>query len=352
MGVNVNPTVSRRRLGSELRRLREISGLTTRQVAERLLISQPKISLLENGRRPIKPRDVRDLCGLYGVQDQRLVDRLMQLANHSGQQGWWNSYGDIPHGVYIGLEAEAAAIRLYEPLVVPGLLQAPAYARAVIAGTIPHATAEQAAARLQVRLRRQSRLGAPRNPLRLWAVLDESALRRVVGSREVMREQLDHLTRLSGRPHITLQVLPHDAGAHPGVSGQFSLLEFADATDADVVYLERFTSDLYLEKRTDVRCYSEMYAHLQAQALSPENTLHFLDEAAKAYAGTEFRPDEVRAPGRPLTSANEPLDEVGTGSVADAHEAVGDGNAQGPAIRPERSGRIAQRHEVVTPAMG
>ncbi|WP_330333318.1 helix-turn-helix domain-containing protein [Streptomyces sp. NBC_00536] len=292
MGVTVNPTVSRRRLGSELRRLREISGLTTQQVAERLLISQPKISLLENGRRLIKPRDVRDLCGLYGVQDQQLVDRLMQLAKESGQQGWWNSYGDIPYGAYIGLEAEAAAIRIYEPLVIPGLLQAPAYARAVIAGTIPHATAEQAATRLQVRLRRQSRLGDPRNPLRLWAVLDESALRRVVGSREVMREQLDHLTRLSGRPHITLQVLPHDVGAHPGVSGQFSLLEFSDATDANVVYLERFTSDLYLEKRSEVRCYSDMYAHLQAQALSPADTRHFLDEAVKVYAaGTEFRPD-------------------------------------------------------------
>ncbi|WP_328622903.1 helix-turn-helix domain-containing protein [Streptomyces sp. NBC_00354] len=285
MSATVNPTVSRRRLGSELRRLREISGMTTQQVTERLLISQPKISLLENGRRVIKPRDVRDLCGLYGVQDQQRVDHLMQLARESGQQGWWNSYGDIPYGDYIGLEAEAAAIRLYEPLVIPGLLQTPAYARAVIAGTIPHVTPEQAAARLKVRLRRQDRLGAPRNPLRLWAVLDESALRRVVGSREVMRKQLDHLTHLGTQPHITMQVLPHGVGAHPGVSGQFSLLEFADATDASVVYLERFTSDLYLEKRSDVRLYGAMYAHLQAQALSPDSTRPFIDEAMKAYAG-------------------------------------------------------------------
>ncbi|MCX5146489.1 helix-turn-helix domain-containing protein [Streptomyces sp. NBC_00320] len=285
MSATVNPTVSRRRLGSELRRLREISGMTTQQVTERLLISQPKISLLENGRRLIKPRDVRDLCALYGVQDQRRVDHLMQLARESGQQGWWNSYGDIPHGAYIGLEAEAAAIRLYEPLVIPGLLQTPAYARAVIAGTIPHVTPEQAAAHLQVRLRRQDRLGAPRNPLRLWAVLDESALRRVVGSREVMRKQLDHLIHLGARPHITMQVLPHGVGAHPGVSGQFSLLEFADATDASVVYLERLTSDLYLEKRSDVRLYGDLYAHLQAQALSPDSTRHFIDGVMKAYAG-------------------------------------------------------------------
>ncbi|ROQ94301.1 helix-turn-helix protein [Streptomyces sp. 2132.2] len=284
MGIDVNPTVSRRRLGSELRRLREISGMTTQQVAERLLISQPKISLLENGRRVVKPRDVRDLCGLYGVQDQRRVEHLMQLAGESGQQGWWNSYGDIPYGAYIGLEAEAAAIRLYEPLVVPGLLQTPAYARAVIAGTIPLITPEKAAARLQVRLRRQDRLRAPGDPLRLWIVLDESVLRRVVGSREVMREQLDHLNHLSAQPHITVQVLPHEVGAHPGVSGQFSLLEFAEAGDVSVVYLERFTSDLYLEKRSDVRFYRDMYAHLQAQALSPDGTRRLVNEVIGAYA--------------------------------------------------------------------
>ncbi|WP_183064184.1 helix-turn-helix transcriptional regulator [Streptomyces sp. gCLA4] len=287
MGVDTNPTVSRRRLGSELRRLRKASGLTTLQVAEQLLISQPKISLLENGRRHIKPRDVRDLCRLYGVQHQQLLDDLMRLARESGRQGWWNSYGDIPYGAYIGLEAEAAAIRTYEPFVVPGLLQTPAYARSVIAGTIPHATAEQAAARLQVRLRRQSRLAVPGAPMRLWVVLDESVVRRVVGSREVMREQLEHLTHLGSQPHITLQVLPHEAGAHPGVSGQFSLLEFDGTTDASVVYLERFTSDLYVEKRSDVRLYADMYAHLQARALSPVSTRQFIAEAIKGYIDTE-----------------------------------------------------------------
>ncbi|MEU7063921.1 helix-turn-helix transcriptional regulator [Streptomyces sp. NPDC046161] len=289
MGVDINPTVSRRRLGSELRRLRQAGGMTTQQVAQRLLISQPKISLLENGRRIIKPRDVRDLCLLYGVQDQRLVDDLMRLARDSGRQGWWNDYGDIAYGAYIGLEAEAAAIRTFEPLMVPGLLQTPAYARAIIAGTIPHASGDQAATRLQVRLRRQDRLTAPDNPLRLWAVLDEAALRRVVGSRKVMREQLEHLNNLGDRPHITVQVLPHEVGAHPGVSGQFSLLEFSDAADGSVVYLERFTSDLYLEKRSDVRLYSDMYAHVQAKALSPDATRKFLAETVKAYAGTEFR---------------------------------------------------------------
>ncbi|WP_246042248.1 MULTISPECIES: helix-turn-helix transcriptional regulator [Streptomyces] len=292
MGVTGNPTVSRRRLGSELRRLREISGMTTQQVAARLLISQPKISLLENGRRNVKPRDVRDLCGLYGVRDQRRVDDLMRMARESGRQGWWHAYDDIRYGAYIGLESEAAAVRCYEAQVVPGLLQTSAYARSVIAGTIPQATAEQAARRLEVRMRRQDRLRTTGTPLRLWAVMDASVLWRVVGSREVMRAQLEHLIRISAQPHITLQVLPHDAGAHPGVAGQFTLLDFAEATDGSVVYLERFTSDLYLEKRSDVRRYSDMYAHVQARALSPDGTRRFVEDVIKVYAGPEPSPDD------------------------------------------------------------
>ncbi|KJY16874.1 MULTISPECIES: helix-turn-helix domain-containing protein [Streptomyces] len=300
MDVTGNPTISRRRLGAELRRLRETSGMTTQQVAARLLISQPKISLLENGRRLIKPRDVRDLCELYGVRDRRRIERLMEMAAESGRQGWWKVYGDIPYGAYIDLEAEAAAIRCFEPLVVPGLLQTPSYAREVIAGTIPHGTAEHAAACLQVRLRRQARLYAPGDKrLRLWVVLDEAVLWRVVGGPEVMREQLDHVVHLGAQPYVTVQVLPHDAGAHPGVSGQFSLLEFADTSDASVVYLERFTSDLYVENRSDVRRYSDLYAHLQARALSPDSTRRLIAEVAGAYAVAESRSDA-----RPPTPSN------------------------------------------------
>ncbi|CAM5351171.1 transcriptional regulator [Streptomyces avidinii] len=285
MGVNTNPVTSRRRLGSELRRLRTVSGMTSQQVAACLLISQPKISLLENGHRLIKPRDVRDLCRLYGVQDQQLLDDLMRLAGDSSLPGWWNSYDDIPYSTYIGLEAEATTIRTYEPLVIPGLLQTPGYARAVIAGTAPHATAEQIATRLAVRLRRQDRLNAPGDPLRLRAVLDESVLRRVVGSREIMREQLEHLSHLGSQPHITLRLLPYEAGAHPGVSGQFSLLDFADATHASTVYLERFAGDIYLENRSAVQPYDALYARLLAEALCPDDTCQFITRAVKTYIG-------------------------------------------------------------------
>ncbi|ROR00446.1 helix-turn-helix protein [Streptomyces sp. 2132.2] len=280
MAVNGNPTVRRRRLGAELRRLRLACGLTSKQVAEKLLISQPKISFLENGHRVIKPRDVRDLCALYGVTDPQVVDSLMRMAGEAERQGWWVACGEVPYAVYIALETEASSIRSYEPLVIPGLLQTPGYAAAVIAETIPQATPEQIAVRREVRLRRQSRAHHPARAFRLRVVLDESALRRVVGGPEVMREQLEYLNRLAAQPHITVQVLPHAAGAHPGISGQFSILHFeSDAPGAGTVYLERFTSDLYLEKRSDVERYGVMYDHLQAQALNPAGTRHFITRA-------------------------------------------------------------------------
>ncbi|MGW0469027.1 helix-turn-helix domain-containing protein [Streptomyces sp. NPDC003027] len=229
------------------------SGLTG-TVAAHLLISQAKVSHMETGRRAVSPRNVRDLCKLYGVTDQHVVDSLMGLARKSGRQGWWHSCSDIPHSVYIDLETEAASIHTYESMVIPALLQTPAYAAAGIEETIPLVTVEQAAARLKVRLRRQHRIYDPARPLSLWVVLDESALRRVVGSRAIMREQLEHLHTLSTEPHITVQVLHHTAGAHPGLTGQFSILEFPDSCQA-VVYLERYTTGHCLEKPTDVQQY-------------------------------------------------------------------------------------------------
>lgn len=285
MASNVNPTVRRRRLGSELRRLREQKGMTAEEVASRLLVSQSKISRLENGRRSISQRDVRDLCGVYGVEDHRIVDSLMQMARESRQQGWWHAFGDVPYSVYIGLETDAASLRVYESQIVPGLLQTKNYAEAVIAGSMPEATPEQVEKRVHVRMRRQDRVNDPDGPLRLWAVVDEAALRRVVGNNEIMREQLLHLAHLSTLPHVTVQLLPFDCGAHPGLNGPFAILEFDDATDTSVVYLEGVTSDLYLEKDADVHVYSVMYEHLRAQALSAEQTRQFIAEVADEYAG-------------------------------------------------------------------
>jgi transcriptional regulator with XRE-family HTH domain len=281
---NVNPTVRRRRLGQELRRLRELKGMTAEEVAERLLVSQSKISRLENGRRSISQRDVRDLCGVYEVEDHRIVDSLMQMAKDSRQQGWWHSFGDIPYSVYIGLETDAASLRVYDPQVVPGLLQTKQYAEALIAGALPETAPTEIEKRVQVRMRRQERISTEENPLRLWTVLDEAALRRVVGNRSLMRDQLEQLVEQSLLPHVTVQVIPFDMGAHPGLNGQYAILEFPDAADSSVVYIEGVTSDLYLEKANDVQKYSVMYEHLRAQALNVEQSRQFIADIAKEYA--------------------------------------------------------------------
>ncbi|NEA49174.1 helix-turn-helix transcriptional regulator [Streptomyces sp. SID10815] len=284
MASNVNPTVRRRRLGQELRRLRELKGMTAEEVAERLLVSQSKISRLENGRRSISQRDVRDLCGVYEVEDHRIVESLMQMAKDSRQQGWWHSFGDIPYSVYIGLETDAASLRVYDPQVVPGLLQTRPYAEALIAGALPETAPADVDKRVQVRLRRQERISAAENPLRLWTVLDEAALCRTVGNSDLMRDQLEHLVEQSQLPHVTVQVIPFDMGAHPGLNGQYAILEFPDAADSSVVYIEGVTSDLYLEKANDVQRYSVMYEHLRAQALNVEQSREFIAKMAKKHA--------------------------------------------------------------------
>ncbi|MFI8349869.1 helix-turn-helix domain-containing protein [Streptomyces sp. NPDC085596] len=284
MASNVNPTVRRRRLGQELRKLRELKGMTAEEVADRLLVSQSKISRLENGRRSISQRDVRDLCGVYEVEDQRVVDSLMEMARDSRQQGWWHTFGDIPYSVYIGLETDAQSLRVYEPQLVTGLLQTRAYAEALVRGALPETSTAEIEKRVKVRMRRQDRVTDDNNPLRLWVVLDEAALHRVVGSKLIMREQLEHLIELSQLPHVTVQVLPFEVGAHPGLNGQYAILEFADAADSSVVYLEGVTSDLYLEKAPDVQKYAVMYEHLRAQALPVEQSQRFIADAAKKFA--------------------------------------------------------------------
>ncbi|MET7637395.1 helix-turn-helix transcriptional regulator [Streptomyces sp. NPDC005438] len=284
MASQVNPTVRRRRLGQELRRLREQRGMTAEEVADRLLVSQSKISRLENGRRSISQRDVRDLCGVYEVEDRLIVDSLMQMAKESRQQGWWHAFGEIPYSVYIGLETDAASLRVYEPQVVPGLLQTRPYAQAVVTGALPEATTDAVEKRVQVRMRRQERVVDTVQPLRLWVVLDEAALRREVGGPATMLEQLGHLRDMSQLPHVTVQVMPFSMGAHPGVNGQYAILEFPEASDSTVVYLEGVTSDLYLEKANDVQSYSVMYEHLRAQALNPDQSREFIENVAKGYA--------------------------------------------------------------------
>jgi transcriptional regulator with XRE-family HTH domain len=249
-----SPTIRRRELGTALRKLRNEKGLTVEQVAESLLCSPSKVSRMETGHSAAAPRDIRDLCDLYGVTDQAERDRLMQLAREGKQQGWWQPY-DLPYSTYIGLEAEAISIRTFQPSVVPGLFQTEEYARAIQEAAGPdHAkgelTPEVVEQRVEARLRRQGRL-TEASPLGFWAVLDEAVLHRVVGSPLVMNAQLGHILELVGLPNITVQIISYGAGAHPAPGSMFNILEFGGSAPA-VVYVEGLVGWLYIEQPKDV----------------------------------------------------------------------------------------------------
>ncbi len=279
------PTVASRRLTSELRRLREQSpeNWTTEQVAEVLGWSPSKVYRIEHDRVRVLVRDVRRLLDLYGAgDDEREV--LLTLAKQAREkQGWWHRYDDVlPQWfeVYGGLEADAASLRTYQSELVHGLLQTEDYARALMRAVPRPEPDEEIERRIAMRLARQDRLTCER-PLDYWAILNEAALRRRVGGRGMMRLQLDHLREMAELPNVTLQVLPFDAGAHPGVHGQFVILSFPEPQDPDVGYIEHWTGSLYLEKPSDIATYTEIFEHLRARALGPDESKELIHQASK-----------------------------------------------------------------------
>ena len=275
----VSPTVRRRRLGAELRRHRELAGLTIDQVADQLDCSASKISRLETGQTGSNPRDVRDMLALYGVGDTEL-EELLSVARETRQRGWWQPYGSILTGAYVGFEAAADRIRSYEAQCVPGLLQTADYARSMIAAVHTGRPRQEVDDRVHVRLGRQALL-TQEDPVQFWCVLDEAALRRPVGGREVMRCQLEHLVRESARPNVTLQVLPMAAGEHPGMEGSFVIMSFPDVADPDTVYVTIATGGVFQEKPDDVSRYEIIFDRLQKMALSGAESAEFIATMAK-----------------------------------------------------------------------
>jgi transcriptional regulator with XRE-family HTH domain len=273
MPVRPSPTVRRRRLRYELRRLRTEHGLTIEQVQEASGgdIKAPSISRWENGERSVRPTDLRLLLDIYEVHGEPR-EALLTLARQAKERGWWQSYASaIPEWftVYVGLEAEAARIREYAAELVPGLLQTPGYYRAFLQTAPAAGTDEEIERKIEVRLARQERLTAD-DPPEYWAVLNEAVIRRVVGGAEAMRGQLNHIAELAKLSHVNIQVLPFGAGVHPAMDGAFSILGFPEATDPDVVYLENQAGSLYLEEEAEIGRYARMFSHLMAKALDPE----------------------------------------------------------------------------------
>ncbi len=275
-----SPTLRRKELAGRLRQLRLDAGLTVEEVANHLLCSSAKISRIETGGRGVSLRDVRDLSGIYGV-DAGERDHLMSLAKESKQRAWWQEY-DLKYQTYFGLEAAAATITDYESGMVPGLLHTEAYARAMTAGTDPAMSAEDLEHAVQARLRRQDRLTEP-SPPRFHALVDEAALRRMVGGHEVMREQLSVLAERAVLPNVTLQIVPFDAGAHPGIDSTFTILGFAERDMHDVVYVEGLMGQFYLERPTDIERYHRVFGEIAAKALDPQNSIARIQAIGSAY---------------------------------------------------------------------
>lgn len=271
------PAVRRRKLGAELRALRSRSGLTSGEAARLLGWHQSKVSRIETARSGVKPEDVRRLLDAYRVRDRRIRDLLVALAGTEGsgeRRHWWHRYrGLLPpeYRDFISLESQAHAMRTLETSVVPGLLQTPEYARAVTRASLRELPDAQIDALVEVRLARQAVLRSD-PPLRLEAVLDESALRRPVGGGRVMEQQLKGLKEAAALPHVRLQVLPFAAGEHIGVTGPFVIFSFPNTTDLDVVVLDHLTSSLYLERKEDLKAYADAFTSLQGKALSEKDS--------------------------------------------------------------------------------
>ncbi len=289
-----SPTVRRRELGALLRKMRQEAGLTVQQVADRLLVAPSSISRLETGQRSASPRDIRDLCDLYGVTNPAVRDHLNELAREGRKQAWWQEL-DLPYATYVGLEAEAVAINDFEPGVVPGLLQVPGYSRALHENVIPPLGQAEIAQRMEERRHRQAILtrGEPPPP-RLHAILDESVLRRVVGGPGVMAEQLDHLIAVCELPNVAVQVLGYGAGAHPALDSTFILLGFAPPVPA-VVYVEGLLGRKYLDQPSDVERYERVFDRLHALALDQQASIALMASVRSAYETD----GDVTAPQRP-----------------------------------------------------
>jgi transcriptional regulator with XRE-family HTH domain len=272
------PTVLRMVLGNQLRQLRETLGVTQQQAADVIRGSAAKISRLESGRSPLKQRDAADLLTCYGVHDDTQRSAFLALVDKAGARGWWHEFTDlVPHWfqTYVGLEAAAFLIRGYEVQFIPGLLQTEDYARAVIALGHPLADRQEMDRRAGLRIARQKLLTGPCPPV-LWVVIDEAALRRPLGGRAVMREQLRHLRQAATLPNVTVQIIPFERGGHAAAGGPFTILRFRELTLPDIVYLEQLTSATYLDKRDDTDHYLTVMNQLCVEALPTGDTQDFL----------------------------------------------------------------------------
>jgi transcriptional regulator with XRE-family HTH domain len=276
-----SPSVRLRRLAAQLRQLREDLNLTQEEVAERTGKDRSTLYRLETAQQRPQRATLIQLLDLYGVTDP-VRSELLAVLREASQRGWMQPYrSELPEAYsdYISFEDQAQSISNYQSLFVPGLLQTEEYARAHLHGALPHASSDEIEYRVTARLERQALLTRD-NPPKLWAIMDEAAVRRRVGGRAVMNGQLTRLREAGAEPNVTIQVIPFDAGAHPGMDGSFVVLEFPDPADQSIVYTENLSGGLFLEQTDEIRRYILIFDHLRAAALRPDATAALLSEIA------------------------------------------------------------------------
>jgi transcriptional regulator with XRE-family HTH domain len=265
-------------LASELRNLRQAAGLTREDAAEQTNINSATLYRIETAKARPQKRTLLTLLDKYGVTDPVRRTALVELSKQATQLGWLQAYeSELPeeYTTYISFESEARSVRNYESLFVPGLLQTDSYTRAVVTASLPYAREAEIQQRVETRIQRQASITKD-DPLKLWVIVDEAVLRRQVGGEQVMAEQLRHLLDKTALPHITFQVLPYSVGAHPGMHGAFALMDFPEAADPELVYIENMAGALYLEKEADIRRYAEMFDQLRALALNVPDSRRLL----------------------------------------------------------------------------
>lgn len=285
MSGRSSPTVRRRRLGMDLRQLRETSGMTAGEAAERLGWYAAKVSRIETARITVHWGDVVELLDLYELESTADRDALIQLAKEARKRDWWQPYSDVLSknlAAYIGLESAAEVLRIYQPIVIPGLLQTEDYARAVLRdGSVLELKEDELERRVVLRMERQKAV-SENDSLRLWFILHEAVLHSGVGGKATMADQLRRLRKESSSPRLTIQVVPVNAGAHPGSAGAFGVFEFP-GDDRDVAYTDTVAGVLYLERKADVKATSLAFDHLSAVALSPADSIDLITAATTRY---------------------------------------------------------------------
>lgn len=285
MASSPSPTLIRRQLGAELRRIRERAQRPAAEVAKALKWSESKLSRIETANSSISNEDLRRLLTVYNTPEPER-NRLLALAQQSRQRAWWEAYGDSlpgPLETLIGFESEASSIFAYDAIILHGLLQTVEYASAIIRTVSAGDRSEVVDQRISARMARQSVL-TREPPPQLWSIIDEAVLQRPIGGRDVMRRQLMRLLEVGDRPTVKLQILPLTAGAHRGVDGPFSILEFPEGiSDAPLVYCDGMTAGVFRNRQDEIRRYHMCFESLQNIALGLDDSLDFIQAQIHSY---------------------------------------------------------------------